>query len=103
LTAQVAETLGRCARLVPVDVFVNQYRIFTGCINETKAPFFNVVYEAYRAEAYEHARRAAQVALKHWPKDENMKREAKFLNELIQNRIKERASRDAAKKKGLEK
>lgn len=99
LTAQVAETLGQCARLVSVDVFVNQYRIFTGYIKKLRAPFFNVVYEAYRAEAYDHARRAAQVALKHWPNDENMKREAKFLNELIQNRIKEKASKKAVEKK----
>lgn len=88
LTASVAETFGRSARFVTPDEFAEQYKVFRKYVT-TKAPYFNVVYEAYRNESYEHARRAAKLAVEHWPDDENMKREVKFLEELIQRRISE--------------
>ena len=88
LTASVAETVGRGARFVTPDEFAEQYRVFRKYV-DTKAPYFNVVYEAYRNEAYEHARRAAKLAVERWPDDENMKREVQFLDELIQRRLDE--------------
>jgi hypothetical protein len=90
LTASVAETFGRSARFLTPDEFAAQYKVFSKYV-ETRAPYFNVVYEAYRTQAYEQSRRAARLAVQRWPDDENMKREVKFLDELIANRKKEKA------------
>ena len=101
LTGEVAETFGQCARFVTPQEFVAQYRVFTKYVT-AKAPYFSIVYEAYRVESYEHARLAAAEALRHWPKDVNMKREAQYLEELIQARLAEKQAREKAKleKKG---
>src|SRR6185369_13158030 len=87
LTAEVAETFGKCARFCTPEDFEAQYKVMSKHII-TKAPYFNAVYEAYRAESYEHARRAAKIALARWPDDENMKRESIYLEELIAARKK---------------
>jgi hypothetical protein len=96
LTAEVAETFGRSARFITPQEFATQYRVFAKYV-DTRAPYFNAVYEAYRASCYEHARAGAKAALERWPDDENMKREAKFLDELIQNRIKENLNKPKKK------
>lgn len=98
LTASVAETFGRSARFVTPDEFVEQYKVFARYVT-TKAPYFNVVYEAYRNESYEHARRAARLAAEHWPDDENMNREVKFLDELMARRTHEAPRKPAEKAK----
>jgi hypothetical protein len=97
LTAQASEVFGECARFVTPAEFAAQYRVFAKHV-ETRAPYFNVVYEAYRAECYEHARAAAALALQRWPDDENMKREARYLEDLIRNRLKDKAEKEARAK-----
>jgi valyl-tRNA synthetase len=92
-----SHSVGHCARFVTPQEFAAQYRVFTKYV-DTRAPYFNVVYEAYRQGCYEHARAVAKVALERWPDDENMKREAKYLDELVQSRLKEKDAKKAAPK-----
>ncbi|MCZ7645030.1 MAG: hypothetical protein M5U26_07060 [Planctomycetota bacterium] len=93
LTADVAEAFGRGARFVTPEEFETQYKLFAQHVS-ARPPFFNVVYEAYRSGCYEHARRAAKLALEHWKHDplmnENGQREVKFLDKLIEARQKEK-------------
>ncbi|MCK6471932.1 MAG: hypothetical protein L6R28_09310 [Planctomycetes bacterium] len=96
-TESVAETFGSCARYVTPQEFAAQYKVFTKYV-EAKPHYFAVVYDAYRAEAYDHAREAAKLAVAHWPEDQDMKREAEFLETLIKERLKEKAEKDAKKK-----
>jgi hypothetical protein len=85
LTADIAETFGRGARFVTPEEFVAQYKVFTRHI-KARTAYFTVVYEAYRADATEHAVQAAKVALDCWPGDEDMKREAQYLEDLAKKR-----------------
>ncbi|MCW8132510.1 MAG: hypothetical protein KIS92_19335 [Planctomycetota bacterium] len=101
LTADVAEAFGGAARFVTPQEFASAYRLFTKYV-DTKAPYFSAVYEAYRAEGYEHARLAAQIAVEKWP-DNDMKREAKYLDELIKARQADKAEKDKASKPGEKK
>lgn len=96
-TESVSETFGSCARYVTPQEFAAQYKVFTKYV-EAKPHYFAVVYDAYRAEAYDHAREAAKLAVAHWPEDQDMKREAEFLDTLIKERLKEKAEKDAKKK-----
>lgn len=96
LTATVAESFGQAARFVTPEEFVAQYKVFCQHIKE-RPPFFNAVYEAYRSGAFEHARLTAMIALEHWKHDplmrENGEREVKFLEQLVEQRKKEAASK----------
>jgi len=92
LTSDVSESFGASARFVTPQEFAQQYKMFIKYV-DTKAPYFTVVYEAYRADGFEHAKLAAQLALEKW-KDEDMKREAKYLDELIKARLAEKAAKD---------
>jgi hypothetical protein len=87
LTSDVAETMGASAKYVSPEIFGQQMECFSKYIH-TKAPYFTVVYEAYRAEAFEQARIAARVAAKRWPNEQNMEREVKYLDDLIEKRKK---------------
>jgi hypothetical protein len=89
LTLGVAEALGHGARFVTPDEFESLFRTFARYVNE-RAPYFHVVYEAYRVDGFEHARRAAKLSVERWPGEENMKREARYLEQLIQDRPAER-------------
>ncbi|MGD0089446.1 MAG: hypothetical protein ABSE73_05950 [Planctomycetota bacterium] len=86
LTQEITETLGQCARFVTPEEFVAQYKVFAKYIKPRTA-YFAVVYEAYRADAIEHAVRASKVALECWPGDEDMKREAQYLEELARKKL----------------
>lgn len=97
LTSDVSEAFGACARFVTPQEFAAAYRTFSKYV-DTTAPYFTAVYEAYRADGFEHARLAAQLALEHWPKNEDMKREAKYLDELIKARQADKAEKDKAAK-----
>jgi len=97
LTSEVSDTFGECARFVTPQEFHQQYKVFCRYV-DTKVPYFTTVYEAYRVEGFEHARLSAQEALKRWPEDEDMKREAKYLEELIKNRIEEQKKKPVAPK-----
>lgn len=96
-TEAVAETFGSCARYVTPQEFAAQYKVFAKYV-DAKPHYFAVVYDAYRAEAYDHAREAAKLAVAHWPEDQDMKREAEFLETLIKDRLKEKTEKDAKKK-----
>jgi tetratricopeptide (TPR) repeat protein len=95
LTTQAAETFGESARFVTPDEFAVQYKLFSRYIKDRTA-YFSVVYAAYRAGAYEHAIRAAKIAMECWPNDEEMKREEKFLEELVRNRLEEKKAKPKA-------
>jgi hypothetical protein len=99
LTATIAETFGQSARFISPQDFEAQFRLFAKYAN-TRAPYFSVVYEAYRMECYDHARAAAGVAVQRWPDDENMKREAKYLEDLIRSRLKEKQEKKGIKDQG---
>ena len=86
LTADTAETFGRGARFVTPDEFVQQYRLFTKQI-KARTAYFTVIYEAYRADGIQHAVQATKVALECWPGDEDMKREAQYLEELARKKL----------------
>ena len=94
LTADIAETFGRGARFITPAEFVAQYKVFARYI-KSRTAYFTVVYEAYRADGTEHAVQASKVALDCWPADEDMKREAQYLEELAgkrQTRLKSNAA-----------
>jgi hypothetical protein len=91
LTSDIAETFGRGARFVTPEEFVAQYRVFTRYITARTA-YFTVIYEALRAEGFEHALQASKVALECCPDDQDMKREVKYLEELVRKRLAAKAA-----------
>jgi len=97
LTSDIAETFGRSARFVTPDEFETQFRMFAKYI-KSRPSYFTVVYEAYRSEGIEHALRASKVSLECWPGDEDMKREAQYLDGLAKKKLEEKAKKPAAKK-----
>lgn len=103
LTSDIAENFGRGARFVTPEEFAQQYRLFTKYIN-SKPSYFTVLYEAYRADGFNQAIAAIPIALELNPKDEDMKREAVYLKELAEKKLKQRAEKEkAAKEKEKEK
>ncbi|HYG76235.1 MAG TPA: hypothetical protein VEK08_14615 [Planctomycetota bacterium] len=97
LTTDIAETFGRSARFVTPEEFVEQYKVFTKYVKARPA-YFTVIYEAYRSEGIEHALQACPVALALWPGDEDMKREAKYLEELARKKVASKAKKAAESK-----
>src|SRR5262249_7871625 len=97
LTSDAAETFGRGARFCTVDEFVTQYRMFFKHV-KSRPTYFTVVYEAYRADAIEQAIAASKVALELNPGDEDMKREALYLEQLGKKKMEAQAAKKAAKK-----
>ena len=85
LTTDIAETFGRCARFVTPAEFETQYRMFTKHI-KVRTAYYTVIYEAYRADAFEQAVAASKVALECNPKDVDMKRESVYLEQLAAKR-----------------
>ena len=65
----------------------------------SKPSYFTVLYEAYRADGFNQTIAAIPIALEHNPKDEDMKREAVYLKELAEKKLKERAAKEKAKEK----
>jgi hypothetical protein len=109
LTTDVCETFGRGARFVTPEEFATQYRMLTKYI-KSKPSYFTVVYEAYRADAFQHAIMASKIALECNPGNKDMEREAAYLEKLAEQRIKrmaekekEKAAKEKAEKEKAEK
>ena len=96
LTSDIAENFGRGARFVTPEEFAAQYRVFTKYIN-SKPSYFTVLYEAYRADGFNQSIAAIPIALELNPKDEDMKREAVYLKDLAEKKLKERAEKEKQK------
>ncbi|MGD0091446.1 MAG: hypothetical protein ABSE73_16125 [Planctomycetota bacterium] len=86
LTSGIAETLGFGTRFLTPDEFVVQYKVFAKHI-KSRTAYFDAIYAAYQADGIEHAVRASKVALDCWPGDEDMKREAQYLEELARKKL----------------
>jgi hypothetical protein len=75
---------------------------------KSKPAYFTVVYEAYRADGFNQAIAASKIALERNPGDEDMKREAVYLEDLANTRIKlqaekeERERQDKKSNKGVQ-
>ncbi|MCX7805143.1 MAG: hypothetical protein N3A38_08135, partial [Planctomycetota bacterium] len=87
LYAEISEALGEAAWLMTPSEFEAQMRKFADYV-APKPHYFNVVYEAFRKEAYEQARIAARISLARFPDDKDMKREADYLETLIREKQK---------------
>jgi hypothetical protein len=85
LYSEVSEAFGQSARFMSPSDFAAQMEKFKRYI-APKPHYFNVVYEAFRAEAYEQARIAARIAMEKFPDDKDMKREAEYLENLIREK-----------------
>ena len=90
LTTDIAETFGRGARFCTPEEFATQYRMFTKYI-KSKPAYFTVVYEAYRADGFQHTLEAAKIACELNPDDADMKRELGYLEGLVKERLKKAA------------
>ena len=99
LTTDVAESFGRGARFCTPEEFVAQYRMFCGHI-KARTAFFTVIYEAYRADGIEQAIAATKVALELNPGDEDMKREAVYLEQLGKKKLARLAEKNEQEKNG---
>jgi hypothetical protein len=97
LTSDISETFGRSARFVTPDEFETQFKMFTKYI-KSRPSYFTVVYEAYRSEGIEHALRASKYSLECWPGDEDMKREAQYLDGLAKKKLEAKKNKPADKK-----
>ena len=95
LTSDISETFGRSARFVTPQEFAEQYRVFAKHI-KARTSFFTVIYEAYRSDGIEQAVAASKVALEFFPNDEDMKREAVYLEDLAKKKLAAKKAKAAA-------
>jgi hypothetical protein len=96
LTTDISESVGHGARFATPEEFASQFKMFTKYIH-SKPSYFTVLYEAYRSDGFKQAEAGIPIALEHNPNDEDMKREAVFLKELAEKKLKEKAESDAKK------
>jgi hypothetical protein len=90
LNQDIPDTLGRCARFVSPEEFAKLYRMFAKYV-KARTAYFAVIYEAFnKGEAIPQALAAAKVALECWPGDEDMAREAKYLEQLAKKKLAEK-------------
>ena len=93
LYQQSSEAVGGIARFMKAGDFEKLLELF-GKYVDPRPHHFNIVYSAYRTRAYERARAASKAALRKFPGDKDMKREAEYLEQLIKHRLEERKKRD---------
>ena len=85
----VSRTLGSSARLVPPDHFRKQVELFAKYV-PARSEYFQVAWEAFRADASDHAVIAAGVAANRYPSIKPMQTERDFLIELAKKRAREK-------------